>query len=95
MLQTHPHVRYIRICERTDAQGRRNDVLVVDTNLRLHFEDRKKIDFRLLDLAACIRDFQRDFRGMLGPFKYIDVMAKTNYCLIDPLVPSITQPPSL
>ncbi len=73
MLQTNPHVKYIRICEKTDLFGRKIDALIIDTNIRINEGCQIKDDYRLIELASHIKEFQVTFRKLLGKFSYVEV----------------------
>ena len=81
MLQTNPHVKYIRICERTDLFGRRVDALVIDTNLKIDENSNLHEDQRLIELAAHIKEFQVTFKKLLGKFNYVEVMGSKRLLL--------------
>lgn len=81
MLQTNPHVRYIRICEKTDLFGRRVDTLVIDTNIEINENSNLKDDARLIELAAHIKEFQITFKKLLGKFTYVEVMGNKRLLL--------------
>lgn len=73
MLQKHPHVKYIRLCEQQDIWGRRHDMLIIDTDLEISSQERRKKDFLLIELAACVREFQIEFQHILGPFEHVEI----------------------
>ena len=81
MLETNPHVKYIRICERTDYLGRRIDALIIDTNIQIEANQNMKDDCRIVEIAANVKEFQMTFRDLFGSFKCIEVMGNKQLLL--------------
>ena len=81
MLETNPHVKFIRVCERTDGNGRKINALIIDTNIRINEGEDIKSDFRLIELAANIREFQRSLKKSIGVFSSVEVMGNKSLLL--------------
>lgn len=76
MLLTHPHVKYVRITDQKDKFGQIKQALLIDTNLSINPLKKYSDDFCLTEIAAEIRDFQMEFRDILGTFKKIEVFGQ-------------------
>ncbi len=81
MLENNPYVKYIRICEKTDSLGRKIDALIIDTNIKIEMWKNIKDDFRVIELAAHIKEFQSSVRNILGSFKCVEVMGQKSLLL--------------
>ncbi len=81
MLETNPHVKYIRICDRKDPFGHNHNILIIDTDITISNGHSIKNDYRLIELAMHIKEFQITFKKLFGSFKYIEVMGKKSLLL--------------
>lgn len=78
MLYTHPHIKYIRLCDEQDGSGQMHDKLIIETDLEISDAKLFSKDYCLIDLATTIKEFQTVFEKELGCFPKVEIIGRAD-----------------